>query len=841
MRTQQNNGRDDKARGQGRSLSRLFTSQNFKRVAVLASLVLTLAIIFASIWLVRLDRQIAERFAGKRFAPPVEFYSAPEVLPPGATPPAGYFQAVFSRRQFRARSFGQPLQAGDQSTWTAEECRSVAPFADEIAPRVARCIAFRNSRSSLAGTAPEGEAVAAGDPDSESESGVQPPLQSSAAEPLQIAAIDSAGQILATFEGAPPVSSPGLRLEPELFAQYYGDKPTLRTVVPLGAVPNDCMNALIAVEDAGFWEHSGVSLTAMARAIWVAVRSGHASQGGSTLTQQLVKNYFLSDEKTLHRKIVEFAMALLVEARQSKQDILETYVNLIYMGQNGPFQVRGWGAASTHYFAQDLPGLDLPQCALLASIVNSPGLYNPFTKPENALRRRTKALDRMLDLKMISAEQAAAAKAAPLPKNPRRALSEPAPYYVQAVRRQLEQLGADESQGLRVYTALNLRAQEAAQQAVRSGVERLEATLPQLKKLRAQGKRLEGALMAADPATGQIQAIVGGRNFRESQFNRAFESHRQVGSVMKPFTFLAALEARTEDGKPYGPLTPLSDEPFTHRYQGQSWSPKNYDGKNFGQVPMYFALKESLNAATASLGLTVGLDNVVDIAKRLGVTSKIEPLPSITLGAFELFPWEVLQAYGTISRFGSQVPLTYVVKIETLDGATAYQYAPEAEQVVAPEVMAELVGMMKQTVLSGSARGAPLAGFKHPAAGKTGTTNDKKDAWFAGFTPFHAAVVWLGYDDNSPHNLTGGSGAVPIWTQYMKEYGASYPASDFAWPTGSAPAQVPSAMLQALGVPADRGAEPDSPPSPITLVFRQAFTPEGVLPPPPPPPPPAAK
>jgi penicillin-binding protein 1B len=850
----------------------------------LLGLAVTLSIIVVATWLFRLDQQIAERFAGKRFAPPVEFYSAPEAVRPGSLMPANYFESVFARLRYRSRSYGQSLQLGDYSVWSAEQCQSVVATPPALAPpptpspppseaaapptiattiaptAVAKCVAWRNAQDLAArGPDPAEATGAAGEPTPSEASTPIPeqaapletatppgnpalpeqasplkqaiaPGQATLEEPAQIVALDADGRVLATFSGATPQPSPAARLAPELFAQYYGDKPTLRTVVPLGAVPNNCINALIAIEDSSFWEHSGVSLPGLARAAWVFLRSGRASQGGSTITQQLVKNYFLTDERTIKRKVVEFAMALLVEGRQTKPDILETYINLIYMGQNGAFQVRGWAAAANHYFGQDIQELSLPQCALMASIVNSPGLYNPFAKPDNALKRRAKVLDRMVDLKMIDAAQAAGARAAALPARPQRALSEPAPYFVQAVRRQLREQGIDDAEGLRVYTTLNLRAQEAAQQAVRNGLARLEATFPEVKKKKEQGKLLEAALLAADPATGHIQAIVGGRNYLTTQFNRAFESRRQVGSVMKPFTFLAALEATGEDGKPYGPLSIVKDAPFTHKYEGQSWSPRNYEGKHFGDVPMYFALKESLNAATASLGLAVGLGNIVDVARRLGVQSKLETVPSLTLGAFELYPWEVAQAYGTISRFGSRVPLTFIERAEALDGRALFAYAPKAEQVVAPETMAVLVGMMKHTLISGSARGARLAGFANPAAGKTGTTNDKKDAWFAGFTPYHTAVVWVGYDDNSTHNLSGGSGAVPLWTAYMKAYGATFPADDFKWPEGAQAMTVPSDLLRALGVPADRGARPDAPPSPVELVFKQGQAPAGTVP-----------
>ena len=599
---------------------------------------------------------------------------------------------------------------------------------------------------------------------------------------VQLLAFEQGDKLTGVWAGTPLVAIEAAELEAELFAQYYGDKPILRRTVTNAEIPVACRHALLAIEDANFYEHGGISIPGLARAVLKNLKAGGYAQGGSTLTQQLVKNYFLSSEKTMRRKVKEIAMAVLVEGRISKDDIFETYVNLIYLGQNGPFEIRGFGAASDYYFGSSLSDLDLPQCALLAAVVNSPGLYNPFTKVDNARARRAKVLDHMVEQNYISSEQAAEAKLAALPKQTNRALTEPAPYFVQAVRREIAEIGLDESEGLKVFTTLNLRAQEAAHLAVRQGLDRIETTQPTVKKLKAAGKNLEAVLISADPKTGEIQAIVGGRSYNATQFNRAIDGHRQIGSVMKPFVFLTALNSEDEKGSLYGPTSILPDKPFTHSYQGQKWSPKNYDGKFFGDVPMYFALKESLNSATAWLGLRVGLDNIIETARAAGMTSPMQPVPSLTLGAFELYPREVLQAYTTLANLGDHVQLRTIHRVEDATGSSLHETGIDRENRIDSTSAAVLVGMMKQTIQSGSARSALLNGFTNPAAGKTGTTNDKKDSWFAGFTPFHTAIVWVGYDDNTSHNLSGASGAVPIWTQYMKSYGVSFPAEDFAWP-----------------------------------------------------------
>lgn len=782
-----------------------------KRTLLLLSALLLFASVIAGGWLLRLDHNIRTRFAEKRFAPPVEFYSAPESVRAGSNFPPGYFENLFTRKNFRKREFGQPIQPGDFSLWTGEQCRSLLPRGTnaptEVAPmgvtaptnapitnpadEVNSCLAFRNS-----------SAAAAGD--------------------VQIIALAAGERVAAVYSGASPQLVEQVSIEPELFAQYYGDTPILRKVVALGTVPTDCLNALIAIEDAKFLEHPGISITGLLRVVRTALQPGTRTVGGSTITQQLVKNYFLTDERTLKRKLTEIPMALMVEHHATKDEILETYINLIYMGQNGPFQVRGFAAASEHYFGKPLSELDLPQCALLAGVLNNPGLFNPFHSPDRAAKRRIKVLDRMVETRLLDEATASKAKAAPLPTRPSRSLTEPAPYFVQAVRRDLRARGIDESDGLRVYTTLNLRAQETAHQAIRTGLDRLESAYSNLKKLKEKGKHLEAVLVSADPRTGAVQALVGGRGFLVSQFNRATDSRRQVGSVMKPFVYLTAFENLTPDGKPFTPATAVSDEATTHKYEGQSWTPRNYEGTFNGQVPVFFALKESLNAATANVGVNVGLNNIIDTARRLGITSPISPLPSLTLGAFELSPIEVLQAYSSLAELGRKTPLSLIWRLETLSGQELYRLQPELQEVVPADVTSELVGVMKQTLISGTGRSARAAGFLHPAAGKTGTTNDKKDAWFAGFTPYHAAIVWVGYDDNTPVNLTGGLGAVPIWTSYMKEYGASFPAEDFPWPASVEKFTLSPEQQQAIGVPAPKNGALE----PVELIFKKGQSPQ---------------
>lgn len=771
-----------------------------KRRILLVAVLLSLLFIVAAgsvvaVWLFRLDREIAVRFEQKRFAPPVEFYSAPELIRAGQSLEPDALMAIFSRRGYRLREFGQPLQPSDASRWPGDGCLSILPVGSiPEDTRLKTCVAFRHAPNAMANSGTTSETQSP-------ETGVATNTETQSGEPVQIIAFGQpttggSNDVVGTFAGANPRAVESAELDPELFAQYYGDKPTLRTEVSLGQIPPQCKDALLAIEDPGFLDHVGISFTSLARAMVANLRRGRFAQGGSTITQQLVKNYFLTEEKTVKRKLTEIAMSFLVERRASKEDILETYLNLIYMGQNGPFEVRGFAAASQHYFAKPIEGLDLPECAMLAAVLNSPGMYNPFTRTEAALKRRARVLEKMRDTGRIDAETATRAIAAPLPKSPARIMTEPAPYFVKAVRKELDGLKLDLSQGVRVYTTLDLRAQEAAQKSVRQGLEKLETTNTLIKKIKATGKNLEALLVASDPASGFITAIVGGRSYTATQYNRAIESRRQVGSVMKPFVYLTAIESGSRDGKPFTPESTIDDSSFTVKYEGQTWTPKNYDGKFRGEVPIWFALVESLNSSTARLGQEIGIKKVIEVARRLGITSKLDNVPSLALGAFELAPLEVLTAYTSLARLGSRVPLSTLYRVEDLGGRELYSFRPTAEAAIAPETASVIVGMMKNVIDHGSGRGARMMGLTGAYAGKTGTTNDKKDSWFAGFSPNQAAVVWVGYDDNTSHGLTGGSGAVPIWGQFMMEsqkLSKSAAASlDFPWPDG-----VTSKVLEA--------------------------------------------
>ncbi len=801
------------------------------KIAALATAgFVTLTIIVLIIWIINLDHNISRRFAEKRFVPPVEFYSAAESIQPGSKYPQALLENIFARKSYVKRAFSQSMSPGDYSIWNAGECRgylgaSVLPTATPD-PTLDKSLSAQAYAGTAAPPSLAADAISSCVVFVNRGQAVTPASSPTVAEEHgQIIALTQDGYVIGVFDrDTRQVLTTGT-IEPELFAQYYGDKPVLRNVVTIasGEVPPLCLNALLAIEDAKFYEHSGISFTGLMRALLTNLRSGRRAQGGSTITQQLVKNYFLTDERTYKRKLTEIAMAFLVEHHASKDDILETYINLIYMGQNGVFEVRGFSAAAQHYFGKPLRDLNLPECALLAGILNGPGVYDPVKHSDKAMVRRKRVLERMNELGFIDGEKQKEADAYPLPKTPERNLTEPAPYFVQAVRRELGTRSVNTDEGARIYTSLNLRAQEAAQQAVRQGLDKIETTIPNIQKIKASGKNLEAVLISADPQSGFIQSLVGGRGFTATQYNRAIDARRQVGSIMKPFVYLTAFESMTPQGQPYTPLTLIADKATTHKFEKQVWTPKNYEGTYNGDVPMYWALKESLNAATVNLGMAVGIDNIVDTAKRMGITSKLSALPSITLGAFELSPLEVLQAYSSIARFGQKAPLTLIDRVDDLNGASLYKFESKLEQEASPQSVAELVGAMKQTINAGTGRAAKLNGFTTPAAGKSGTTNDKKDAWFGGFTPAHVAVVWVGYDDNTSHHMTGSAGALPLWTQYMKSYASTFARDDFKWPAGTDVVTFTPEQLMSFGVP---DGDIKKAQDPVQLVFKTGQAPQ---------------
>ena len=560
-------------------------------------------------------------------------------------------------------------------------------------------------------------------------------------------------------------------VEPELLATLFGPRQEERRPVRLDEVPERTLRAVLAAEDARFFDHRGLDLRGIVRASFANLRQGRIVQGGSTITQQTVKNIFLDQRRTWWRKARESVLSVLLDARYSKKRIFEVYLNEVYLGQRGAVAICGIQAASRFYFGRDVEHLSLGESALLAGLIRSPGRYNPFTRPEQALERRDFVLAAMERLEWVDAATAAAARAEPLELASGSGGFSSAPYAVDFVRSQLAELVSPETlrwEGLSVHTTIDTVWQLHAEAALRTGLERIE---------RERGKRktlLQGAVLVLEPQSGAILAMVGGRDYATSQFNRAAQALRQPGSCFKPFVYAAGFErAAHGDASGLTPATLLDDSPLEMRSGGQLWRPANYDGQHRGWVTVRTALVNSLNVPTVRAAGQVGLERVAALARRVGIESRLSPVPSLALGAVEVTPLELASAYGTFARQGRAGRPWVVREIIDREGQTVVRPQVEWSQAMSPQ-SAHLVNHLLQGVLrDGTARSAADLGYEGEASGKTGTTDDTRDAWFVGYTADLLSLVWVGTDENQKTGLTGTSGALPIWVDLMRRGGAS--------------------------------------------------------------------
>jgi penicillin-binding protein 1B len=582
-------------------------------------------------------------------------------------------------------------------------------------------------------------------------------------------------------------------LEPELLTSVLSEQLENRSPVTLQQIPQHMQDAVVAAEDTRFWHHPGVDPLGIVRAVFRNMKSKGVSEGGSTLTQQLVKNYFLTSERTYKRKAMEAFMAVILDARYSKKEILEAYLNDIYLGRNRSISILGVGEASRFYFGKPVSEINIAEAALLAGMIPSPNNISPFNNPEAAMRKRNQVLDRMLEQKKITQAQHDEARSSKLPSKPFRRRSGLAsmPFYVDRVLQELAtDYGIDDvkGRGLRIYTAIDLNAQDAAARVLEASLQSIEK---RNRKLRTHTPELQGVLIHLDVPTGEIRALVGGRNYDRSQFNRALKSKRLVGSLFKPFVYLTAFEPSLS-GKNITPATMVDDTRFVlKRRWSEDWSPRNYDGRYMGKVTVRMALEHSLNAASVRIGLACGIGAILKTARTLGVQTELDDNPSILLGATGIPPMEMAEAYSTIARQGSRLP-PRAIRFVTDDRGKALAGAGDAKpvQVFPQRDVYLLTHVMEGVVNRGTAGSARSMGFKRVAAGKTGTTNDKRDAWFIGFTPQTLALTWVGFDDNDPTGLSGSDAAVPMWTRYMLAATAGEKNAEFALSQGIAFAEV---------------------------------------------------
>ena len=557
--------------------------------------------------------------------------------------------------------------------------------------------------------------------------------------------------------------------------------------IQLAAAPKVLVDAVLAAEDHRFFQHGAVDVRALARATWANLTSGRVIQGGSTITQQLVKNRLLTPERTVLRKLREALLAKLVETRYTKQQILEAYLNEAYFGQRGPLALRGVGAASRAYFGKEVHQLTPGEAALLAGMLRAPNTYSPVLHPERARERRDTVLTRMRDLGMLDAAAYDRARREPLRSLPRPWPGQAAPYFADLVREELEARSLDVT---RVDTTLDLTLQRFAENAVARGLDQLETRYPRLGKQDPRGQ-LQVALVAVDPATGEIRALVGGRSYEKSQFNHVTLARRQAGSAFKPFVYAAALKPR--DGAPrFTAASMIDDAPLTLTVDGEAWSPHNYEGRYEGHVSVRRALEQSLNGATVRISQAVGLPLVVETAAAFGFDKNLAPRPAIALGALEVTPLDLARAYATFADGGIRPGAMHTVHAAyQADGTQARPTGDSPATVVMSPAEAYLMtSLLEGVVRSGTASSASALGVPAEIAGKTGTTNEGRDAWFVGYSSRLLAVVWVGFDDGRPHGLSGAQAALPIWADFMRQALGAYPSPAFTVPNGISFADV---------------------------------------------------
>jgi len=569
------------------------------------------------------------------------------------------------------------------------------------------------------------------------------------------------GNTLASILSPDGASIPTVRLDPARIGSIHPLVHEDRVILDSSEIPQLLRESLIIVEDRNFESHHGISPIGILRALTVNLKSGKMVQGGSTLTQQLVKNFFLTSERTLTRKLQEAIMAVILESKFSKDEILTAYVNEVFLGQDGSRAIHGFGLASQFYFRRELQDLSVAQLATLVGMVKGPSHYDPRRNPQNCLARREMVLKLLRSENRISEEELQEAMAEPLTDvAPPKSGFNRYPAFLELVRRQLKSEYREEdlkSEGLRILTTLDPQVQWRMEKQIEDAVAGL--------KKRTGHKDLQVAMIITGREDGEIQAMAGNVNSSEAGFNRALDARRPIGSLVKPAVYLTAL------AQGYTLASPLQDIPVSLRSGGKVWQPENYDKKTHGQVALYRALAKSYNLATVNLGMEVGLENIISTIGALGYPEPLAPYPSLLLGAPDMTPLEVSQIYQTIASGGFYMPLRSIQGVMAQDGQLLTRYGIEVEQRFPPEQMYLLNHVLERVFSEGTASGHHFGG-SHQYAGKTGTSNDLRDSWFAGYSDTHMAVVWLGRDDNKPTGLSGSSGALVIWGRVMDAIGS---------------------------------------------------------------------
>jgi len=573
-------------------------------------------------------------------------------------------------------------------------------------------------------------------------------------------------------------------VEPQLITNLFDKTREKRRLIQYEDIPKVLRDAVLAIEDRRFFEHQGIDPIGILRATFVDLTGRGITQGASTITQQLVRSFWLSPERKILRKAKEIYMAFILESRLNKQRIFTLYANDVYLGQRGSFSINGFGEASTSYFNKDIKNLTIPEAALLAGIIQAPSRYNPIRNPDRALQRRNVVLLAMMETGSISKEQYQLASKMALNLAPTSMDVSDAPYFVDLVKdRMLEKYPESVllSQQYRIYTTLDLELQRFAYQAVRDGAQQVDETLAKkrLRKIKTKKgqpppelkiepqDRVQACLVALDPHTGEIRAFVGGRDYGASQLDRLTTAKRQPGSIFKPFVYAAAVNSAVEGSDPLiTASTIVDDSPTVFEFEDKTYEPNNFGEKFFGPVTLRKALTRSLNVATIKFAEMAGLGKVVALAKSAGLNSKLLATPALALGSYEVTPMEMARAYTVFANGGTRVEPVFIRSTRDSKGTLIEKSEIKTKDVLDPRVTYLMTNLMEGVISRGTAARARSLGFTPPAAGKTGTSHD---GWFAGYTSGLLCIVWVGFDDNRELGLEGAGSALPIWTEFMKK------------------------------------------------------------------------